>query len=140
MTKLTLMGLAVAGSLTMGSAFASDLSPGDDFAAFKEYTKGFMPPCTICHALDKKMIGPSYQDVAAKHKGEEGAVDVIAAKIMKGNVGGEIVYGGTAMPPNAMVKEDAAKTIAAWVLSLGAEQAGMEGMSGMDSMGMDSMK
>lgn len=143
MTKLTLLGLVAAGSLTMGSAFAADLNPGDDFAAFTEFTKGFMPPCTTCHALDQKKIGPSYQDVAAKRAGEEGAADMIAAKIMKGNVGGEIVYGGTAMPPNAMVKEEAAKKIAAWVLSLGADQAGMEGMdsmSGMDSMGMDSMK
>jgi cytochrome c len=125
MLKNVCVSLAVAGSMLVGTALAADLKPGDDFAAFEAYTKekGYMPPCTTCHKLDVKVVGPSYQDVAAKRKADaekdkEGTVKMLAEKIMKGNAGSPIVYGGTPMTPNAMVKEDEAKLIAEWVLSL----------------------
>jgi cytochrome c len=43
--------------------------------------------CMACHALDKKLVGPSYKDVAAKYAKDKGAVDMLAAKIIKGGSG-----------------------------------------------------
>ena len=40
--------------------------------------------CLGCHDVDKKKIGPSYKDVAAKYKGKSGAAGDLAAKIKEG--------------------------------------------------------
>lgn len=69
--------------------------------------------CMACHALDKKVVGPAYKDVAAKYKGDKGAVDKLAAKVKAGGSG---VWGPTPMPPNA-VTDDEAKKLVAWILS-----------------------
>ena len=71
--------------------------------------------CMACHAIDKKLVGPSYKDVAAKYGKEAGAVDKLAAKIQKGGSG---VWGAVPMPPNANVNADEAKSLATWILSL----------------------
>jgi cytochrome c len=71
--------------------------------------------CMACHAVDKKLVGPSYKDVAKKHGGDATKVDALAAKIIKGGSG---VYGAIPMPANAKVSEADAKKLAAWVLSL----------------------
>ncbi len=71
--------------------------------------------CMACHAVDKKLVGPSYKDVAAKYGKEAGAVDKLAAKIQKGGSG---VWGAVPMPPNANVNADEAKSLATWILSL----------------------
>lgn len=71
--------------------------------------------CMSCHKIDKKLVGPSYKEVAAKYAGQAGAVDKIAAKIMKGGSG---VFGAIPMPANTQVNEAEAKKLAAWVLSL----------------------
>ena len=71
--------------------------------------------CMACHAIDKKLVGPSYKDVAAKYGKEAGAVDKLAAKIQKGGSG---VWGAVPMPPNANVNAAEAKALATWVLSL----------------------
>ncbi|GKS74094.1 c-type cytochrome [Acidovorax sp. SUPP950] len=71
--------------------------------------------CMACHAVDKKLVGPSYKDVAAKYAGQKDAVDKLAAKIMKGGSG---VWGPVPMPANAQVNDADAKKLAAWVLSL----------------------
>lgn len=71
--------------------------------------------CMACHAVDKKVVGPSYKDVAAKYAGQKDAVDKLATKIMKGGSG---VWGPVPMPANPQVKDDEAKKLAAWVLSI----------------------
>ncbi|MFB1016787.1 MAG: cytochrome C', partial [Burkholderiaceae bacterium] len=43
--------------------------------------------CMACHAVDRKLVGPSYKDVAAKYAGDAAAADKLAAKIMKGGSG-----------------------------------------------------
>lgn len=70
--------------------------------------------CMACHAVDKKLVGPSYKDVAAKYAGQKDAVDKLAVKIMKGGSG---VWGPVPMPANAQVSEAEAKKLAAWVMS-----------------------
>lgn len=69
--------------------------------------------CLACHAVDKKLVGPAYKDVAAKYKGDKGAVATLAAKI---KAGGKGVWGEIPMPPNN-VTDDEAKKLATWVLS-----------------------
>jgi cytochrome c len=69
--------------------------------------------CMACHAVDKKLIGPSFKDVAAKYKDNKGAVDLLATKIVKGGSG---VWGPIPMPANTQVNEADAKKLAAWVL------------------------
>jgi cytochrome c len=71
--------------------------------------------CLACHAVDHKVVGPAYKDVAAKYAGDKGAVDKLAQKIMKGGSG---VWGPVPMPANTQVTEAEAKKLAAWVLSL----------------------
>jgi len=70
--------------------------------------------CMSCHAIDKKLVGPAYKDVAAKYAKDKGSVDLLAAKIMKGGSG---VWGPVPMPANPQVNEAEAKKLAAWVLT-----------------------
>ncbi len=67
-----------------------------------------------CHALDKKLVGPAYKDVAAKYAGDKTAADKLATKIQKGGAG---VWGPVPMPANTQVTDAEAKKLAAWVLS-----------------------
>ena len=67
--------------------------------------------CMACHALDKKLVGPSYKDVAAKYAKDKGAVDMLAAKIIKGGSG---VWGQIPMPPQTLTDAEA-QTIAKWL-------------------------
>jgi cytochrome c len=71
--------------------------------------------CMACHAIDKKLVGPAYKDVAAKYAGQAGAAEKLATKIQKGGSG---VWGPVPMPANTQVNEAEAKKLAAWVLSL----------------------
>jgi len=70
--------------------------------------------CMSCHAVDRKVLGPAFKDVAAKYRDTKGAADMLASKIMKGGSG---VWGPVPMPANNQVSEADAKKLAAWVLS-----------------------
>jgi cytochrome c len=71
--------------------------------------------CMTCHGIDKKVIGPSYKEVAAKYRSDKSAE---AALIKKVKAGGKGVWGETPMPPNAHVKDDDIKSIVQWILTL----------------------
>lgn len=70
--------------------------------------------CTACHAVDKKLVGPAYKDVAAKYKGDAKAEAMLAEKVKKGSVG---VWGQVPMPPNAGVKDEDALQLVKWILA-----------------------
>ena len=70
--------------------------------------------CMACHAIDKKLVGPAYKDVAAKYAADKGAADRLVAKVMKGGSG---VWGPIPMPANPQVSEAEAKKLVAWVHS-----------------------
>lgn len=70
--------------------------------------------CMQCHAVDKKIVGPSYKDVAQKYAGQKDAANKLATKIMKGGSG---VWGAVPMPANPQVNEAEAKKLAAWILA-----------------------
>lgn len=71
--------------------------------------------CLACHAVDKKLVGPAFKDVAAKYKGDAGAQATLAKKVKEGGKG---VWGQVPMPPNAAVSEADINTLVKWVLSL----------------------
>lgn len=71
--------------------------------------------CTACHAVDKKLVGPAYKEVAKKYAGDKTAQAKLEEKVKKGGVG---VWGQVPMPPNANVKDEDIKTLVKWVLSL----------------------
>jgi len=97
---VALLGLSAA-----ASAWAAD--SGEDL--IKKYG------CTACHAVDKKIVGPAYVEVAAKYKGDAGAVAKLMEKVKKGGTG---VWGQVPMPPNPQVPDADLKSIVTWILSL----------------------
>lgn len=70
--------------------------------------------CLACHQVEVKVVGPAYKDVAAKYKGDAGALDMLVAKVKAGGSG---VWGPVPMPPNPQVPEADIRTIVEWVLS-----------------------
>ncbi|CAG0989111.1 Cytochrome c-551 [Burkholderiales bacterium] len=101
--KLSLVAL-VAGALVAGGAAAA--TPQELL------TKS---GCMACHQVDKKVVGPSYKDVAKKYKGDAGAAAKLADKVKKGGSG---VWGQVPMPPNAAVKDDDVKAMIQHILTL----------------------
>lgn len=98
--------LAVATLSTAGAAQALDAAAAKALAA--------KSACLACHAVDKKLVGPSYKDVAAKHQGQPDALEKVAARIKSGGSG---TYGPVPMPAQPNLKEDELKLLAAWVLA-----------------------
>lgn len=70
--------------------------------------------CLACHATDKKLVGPAFQDVAKKYAGQKDADATLAASIKKGGSG---KWGPIPMPAQAALSEADAKTLATWVLA-----------------------
>jgi len=68
--------------------------------------------CAGCHTPDKKLVGPSYKDIAAKYKGDAAAPAKLADKVKKGGAG---VWGQIPMPPNAAVSDGDAKALVEWI-------------------------
>jgi cytochrome c len=71
--------------------------------------------CAACHSIDKKIVGPAYQDVAAKYNGDKDAVAKLTDKVKKGGVG---VWGQIPMPPNAQASDADIKDLVTWILTL----------------------
>ena len=70
--------------------------------------------CLACHAVDKKIVGPAYRDVAEKYRGDKGAEAKLVDKVKKGGMG---VWGQVPMPPNNVSDADA-HSLVKWILSL----------------------
>lgn len=98
--------LAASALLTAAGAFAVDAAAAKALAS--------KSACLACHAVDKKLVGPAYKDVVAKHKGDAAALDKVAARIKSGGSG---MYGAVPMPPQPNLKDDELKLLAAWVLA-----------------------
>ena len=71
--------------------------------------------CFACHAMDKKIIGPAYKDVAEKYRGDSTATAKLQDKVKKGGSG---VWGQIPMPPNTAVSDADIKADVAYILSL----------------------
>ena len=72
--------------------------------------------CLACHAIDSKLVGPAYKDIAAKYKNDPLAEDRLSKKVIAGGGG---VWGTMAMPANPQVNASEAKILVQWILSTG---------------------
>ncbi|HYA66485.1 MAG TPA: c-type cytochrome [Burkholderiaceae bacterium] len=103
--KKMFFGFTIAGCL-----LGSSVAVADDYAALAKKSG-----CFNCHAVDKKLVGPAYKDVAKKYKGDPDAVAKLTKKVSDGGSG---VWGPVPMPPNkGKVSEADIKTLVEWVLS-----------------------
>ena len=109
--KIRIAALSVTGALVLMSTGAS--AAIDDKKATELLNKG---GCAACHSVDKKLVGPSYKEVAKKRKGQKNAAAVVAKKVREGGAG---AYGQIPMPPNPKDKINDAdlKALVDWVLS-----------------------
>ncbi len=71
--------------------------------------------CLACHGVDKKILGPSFQEIAAKYKDDSAAVATLTEKVKAGGKGN---WGEVPMPPNAHVSDDDIKALVDWVLTM----------------------
>jgi cytochrome c len=95
--------------------FALALSAAATFPSLADQALAQAKNCMSCHAVENKLVGPSYKDVATKYKGDKSAVDKMATKIIKGGAG---VWGPVPMPANGQVNDAEAIKLATWVLGL----------------------
>ena len=100
------LAFAITTLLAMSGAYAMDAAAAKALAS--------KSACLACHAVDKKLVGPSYKDVAAKHKGQADAEAKVAARIKSGGSG---MYGPIPMPAQPNLKDDELKLLAAWILA-----------------------
>ncbi len=105
--KLVILSIAMVGALLANQVQALDAKASEALAQ--------KSGCLACHAVQNKVVGPSYKEVAAKYKNDKGAEARLAAKIKAGGSG---VWGPIPMPPHPQVKEDDIRTITQWILSL----------------------
>jgi cytochrome c len=99
--------------LAAAIAAALALLPGGAALASAELAKE--KNCLACHALDRKVVGPAYRDIAAKYATDKSAAARLAKKIREGGTG---VWGQVPMPANPQVSEAEALTLANWVLTV----------------------
>lgn len=100
--KKSLVLAALAGAIVSAPALANE-----------ELAKKYA--CTACHAIDKKLVGPAYKEVAAKNRNDKGAEARLIEKVKKGGQG---VWGQVPMPPNSQVPDEDVKKLVKWILSL----------------------
>ncbi|MCU0942547.1 MAG: c-type cytochrome [Hydrogenophaga sp.] len=104
--KFLISTVAALGALAVAPAQAFDAAAAKALAA--------KSACLACHAVDRKLVGPSYKEVAAKHKGQADALEKVAARIKSGGAG---MYGAVPMPAQPNLKDDELKLLAAWILA-----------------------
>jgi len=71
--------------------------------------------CMTCHAVDRKLVGPGYQEIARKYSGDKGAAAKLVEKVKKGGSG---VWGQMPMPANPTVSDGDAKALVQWILAM----------------------
>jgi len=96
------------------TALALVASLGVSGAALASANLAAKHKCTTCHAMDRKMMGPSWKEMAAKNKGRKDAEKALVEAIVKGS---RDKYGKAPMPPQPRAQADAA-ALAKWILSL----------------------
>jgi len=102
MRKLVSLSIAIGLTASAGGAIA-------DADMLKKHN------CVACHHNERKMVGPSYKDVAAKYSGDADAAGKLATRIREGGAG---VWGQMPMPPHPQLSDADALTLARYVLSI----------------------
>jgi cytochrome c len=105
--RTTVIVLAVAALATASDVHAADPKAVD--ALLKA------SGCIACHTVDKKLVGPTYKDIAAKYRNTKGAEAGLVKKVKEGGKG---AWGEVPMPPNPQLKDSDIKTMVEWILTL----------------------
>lgn len=81
--------------------------------------------CLFCHAVDNKIVGPAFKDIANRYAGQRGAQAQVAEKILRGGKGTWVKELGAEipMPPSTLVKPDEAIKLSKWILGLKKERS-----------------
>ncbi|MFN3999526.1 c-type cytochrome [Algoriphagus sp.] len=112
-------GEKAAESTSVASAPAKEMSLEEKYQNDPIYIKGLekvkASDCTSCHMVERKIVGPSYAEVAAKYENTEANVTLLATKVIQGGVG---VWGEVPMPAHPGLSEDDAKDMVRYVLLL----------------------
>ena len=93
----------VAAALLMSAALTAQANDAEQLAKSKS--------CFACHAMAKKLVGPSFKDVAAKYKSDKAAEDKLVLKVLQGGSG---VWGAVPMPPTQVTDAEAPQLVR-WV-------------------------
>jgi cytochrome c len=109
-TKPPLTGAAgeAARALTRLPAAPASLPGGDGLALARKHA------CVACHAVDQRIVGPSFAQIAEKYRQIAEATSALVAKMKSGGVG---AWGSVPMPPQAHVSESDLRAIAQWILA-----------------------
>lgn len=98
---------------------AQEISLEDKYKDDPIYIKGLEKikgsDCMSCHMVERKIVGPSYADVAAKYESTDENITMLATKVIEGGVG---VWGEVPMTPHPGLSLDDAKDMVAYVLLL----------------------
>ncbi|WP_277186768.1 c-type cytochrome [Caballeronia sp. BR00000012568055] len=100
------MRSGLAAAVLMGAAASASAADGMTIARGNA--------CMGCHAVDRKLVGPSFQQIAEKYKGDAQAPAKLALKVKKGGAG---VWGSIPMPSHPAMNDADVKTVVAWVLA-----------------------
>jgi S-disulfanyl-L-cysteine oxidoreductase SoxD len=100
--------VAAAPAAPASSAPAAPAAPAVDVAALAKKSN-----CLICHQQAAKAVGPSWNDISKKYKGDAGAVAMLAAKIKNGGAGN---WGPVPMPPHPALKDNELTALARWAI------------------------
>ncbi len=101
-------GAVLLGLLSLSIASVALADAGTDLL-----TKNNCMPA--CHAIDKKVVGPAYKEVAEKYRGDAGAAAKLQTKVKNGGSG---VWGQIPMPPNTQVSDADIKAMVTYILAL----------------------
>lgn len=96
--------VAAAGLMIAGGAMATDMPDAAKKAG-----------CSNCHSIDKKVVGPAWQDVANKYKGDAGAKDKLIAKVTAGGSG---AWGAVPMPAQGKAGAEVISELVTFILGL----------------------
>jgi cytochrome c len=108
MMKATLVACALGANLVFLGSAQADVNAANAMQLAQKYN------CLACHAVDKKLVGPAYKDVAKKYASDKSAPEKLERKVKNGGSG---VWGAIPMPPNNVPDADI-RTLVHWVLSL----------------------
>lgn len=110
--RAAIAALALTAGLSM-QAHAAGVNKADA-SKLLTYVKAHNLACMACHAVDHKVVGPAWIDVAKKYKKDPKAIPTLTERIHKGGVG---IWGQIPMPPN-QATEAQSKELAKLVLDL----------------------
>jgi cytochrome c len=69
--------------------------------------------CMACHGINKKLVGPTFKEIAGKYKSEKDAVTVLARRARAGSKG---MWGNAVMPPQAGISDSNLAKVVSWIL------------------------